>query len=105
MKRLKRLLLGTDPERRAPIIDGSDGNVMWADIGTLLSNLGNSHVEGMGDRALGEVNMRLIQVMEETAYQQRVGSSRLERLTLWLVGLTVSIVVLTVVLAVQAIIG
>ena len=58
-----------------------------------------------GYRAQGEIALRQIQAFEEASYQQSISSSRIERLTLWLVGLTIVLSALTVVLTMLAIEG
>jgi hypothetical protein len=75
-------------------VPGLDGRpIAWTDIEGLFGGLLANKV--MGDRAMGELMMHQIQAIEEASYQSSRAASRLERLTLWLVALTIVIAILT----------
>jgi hypothetical protein len=104
-----RWLLGPPPERPRSVLDrdpptppakGAIPHAEWMagmSQARLIDALNNSNAENRAV-AEAEIAMRHIKALEESAYQQSVSSARLERLTLWLVFLTIAIVALTVVL-------
>jgi hypothetical protein len=99
-----RWLVGSQPERSRSVLDGA-GEIMGLNADEVQAASGNAltamlYSADAGTRAVVqvEVQVRQIRALEESAYQQSVSSARLERLTLWLVALTIAIVALTVVL-------